>query len=564
VRETAPAWLFSATALVCLTTAVLAPAVARFAQSEAAGGVAGEFAVALALFLLPAAAMGALFGHLAQSVRDRRGSLGWAVGVNSVGAAIAPLLAAQVLIPLLGAWTSLIPLSLGYLLLVPMRRAALVWGALPAALGVALWIRPAPSLIRVPPGGALLAVKEGPMATASVVDDASGARYLEVNGHFRMGGTNSVRSDYRQAMLPLLLHPAPRRAVFLGVGTGATLVGGARMPGVEVHGVELSPEVAGLLPWFADPAVPGPAPHVVVADARRYVAADPTRYDVIIADLFHPALDGSGALYTTEHFAAVRERLAPGGVFCQWLPLYQLDVPSLRAIIRAFLDVYPGGSAWLAHFSVRTPMLALVGAADPVRFDPDVLAARLADPATSGVVGPVGFEGPMDVLGQFLGGARGLAGVVGAGPRNTDDFPFVALDAIRNVRALSAPPASTLLAVTHGMRPDPSELLADPERGGLGARLAAYWRARDRFLEAGAALQGEPRGRALVDAAAPGLLEAIRLSPEFGPAYSPLISMAQALAATDRAAAIQLLRRIDEAAPSREEARALLARLSSP
>jgi len=69
------------------------------------------------------------------------------------------------------------------------------------------------------------------MATASVVDDASGARYLEVNGHFRMGGTNSVRSDYRQAMLPLLLHPAPRQALFLGVGTGATLVGGARMPG---------------------------------------------------------------------------------------------------------------------------------------------------------------------------------------------------------------------------------------------------------------------------------------------------------------------------------------------
>ena len=59
------------------------------------------------------------------------------------------------------------------------------------------------------------------MATASVFEDAERNRYLEVNGHFRMGGTNSVRSDWRQAHVPLLLHPDPRRALFLGVGTGA-------------------------------------------------------------------------------------------------------------------------------------------------------------------------------------------------------------------------------------------------------------------------------------------------------------------------------------------------------
>ncbi|MBC7047449.1 hypothetical protein G6O52_26340, partial [Salmonella enterica subsp. enterica serovar Heidelberg] len=77
--------------------------------------------------------------------------------------------------------------------------------------------------------------------------------------------------------------------------------------------------------------------------ARRFVVSDLRSYDVIIADLFHPALDGSGALYTTEHFAATRRRLAAGGIFCQWLPLYQLDAPSLRAIIRSFLAVYPQG-----------------------------------------------------------------------------------------------------------------------------------------------------------------------------------------------------------------------------
>ena len=198
---------------------------------------------------------------------------------------MAPLLTAQFLIPALGAWRALIPVALGYLLLVPLRRAALVWCAAPALVAIVLLVRPAPSLTRVPAGGALLAVREGPMVTASVVDDASGARYLEVNGRFRMGGTSSARSDYRQAMLPLLLHPAPHQALFLGIGTGATLIGGSQMPGVTVQGVELSREVVELLPWFAPSGATAAAPRVTVADARRYVAADTTQYDVIIADI---------------------------------------------------------------------------------------------------------------------------------------------------------------------------------------------------------------------------------------------------------------------------------------
>jgi len=559
-RDTNLGWLLAGTATACLVTAFLTPSIARIAEAAEAAGIVGELAVAMALFLLPSIAMGALFGLLAQRVRDRRGSLGWAVGINSVGAAMAPLLTAQVLIPALGAWTALIPLALGYLLLLPPRGAALLWSALPAIAALVLWVRPTPSLIRVPPGGTLLTVREGPMVTASVVDDASGARFLEVNGRFRMGGTSSVRSDHRQAMLPLLLHPAPHRALFLGVGIGATVVGGSRMPGVSVRGVELSREVVELLPWFANPAAAAHMPPVTVADARRYVAADAGAYDVIVADLFHPALDGSGTLYTIEHFAAVKRRLAVGGVFCQWLPLYQLDLPSLRAIVRAFLAIYPKGSAWLNHYSVRTPMLALIGPRDGNDVDPDALAARLRDPSVRSVAHPLGFETPIDLLGQYLGGPRALTAFAGEGPRNTDDDPFVTFDARRNVHALTAPPWTLLLAVTRAMRPDPAELLAAPERDALGDRLNAYWRARDRFLEAGAALPGDPRGSALIDAAAPGLLDALRLSPEFDPAYGPLIGMAKSLLTSDRAAAARLLQAIRDAAPSRGEAREILAR----
>lgn len=199
-----------------------------------------------------------------------------------------------------------------------------------------------------------------------------------------------------------------------------------------------------MLPWFVDPHAVS-VPRLTVADARRYVAADTGQHDVIIADLFHPALDGSGALYTVEHFQAVKRRLAPGGIFCQWLPLYQLDMPSLRAIIRGFLEIYPDGAAWLNHYSVRTPMLALMGTRDGGHLDIDALAARLHDPATAKAVRPLGFEAPIDLLGQYVGGPRALAAFAGEGPRNTDDYPFVTFDARRNVRALRAAPGRSCL-----------------------------------------------------------------------------------------------------------------------
>lgn len=552
--------LISSAALVCLVTALTAPFLTGFADRAASFGVVGELGIALMLLLLPSMAMGALFGQLMQDVRDVNGSVGWAVGINSLGAAIAPLVAAQLLIPAFGSWKALVLVALGYLVLLQPHRAALRWTALPALLGMALLWLPAPELIKVPPGGKLLALREGPMATASVVDDASGTRYLEVNGHFRMGGTSSVRSDFRQAMLPLLLHPAPRNALFLGVGTGATVLGAAQMPDLDVQAVELSAEVVALLPWFDHPASKQDRPPIAIADARRFIVADERRYDVIVADLFHPALDGSGALYTVEHFEAVKRRLAAEGVFCQWLPLYQLDAPSLRAIVRSFLAIFPEGSAWLNHYSVRTPMLALIGSRAPKPVDPELLAARFSDGKLRPIVQPLGFDRPIDLLGQYVAGAKPLASFAGPGPRNTDDFPFVTFDARSNVHALSAPPWQLLSTVIAEAKTDATELL-DPARRGLwDQRLDAYWQARNRFIQAGAALTGEPRGAALIAAAAPGLLASIHASAEFEPAYAPLMSMANTLLTSDRQAAERLLRAIDEAAPSRYEARDLLSR----
>jgi spermidine synthase len=156
---------------------------------------------------------------------------------------------------------------------------------------------------------------DGVLAAVSVIEDADGVRRLHINNREQEGSSVTRLADARQAWLPLMLHPDPKRVLFLGFGTGVT-ASSAVQPGLTVDAVELLPEVVDAAAHFV-PALAradsAPGLRVVVADARRSVRAGSGRYDVIVADLFHPARSGAASLFTEEHFAAVRRRLAPGG-----------------------------------------------------------------------------------------------------------------------------------------------------------------------------------------------------------------------------------------------------------
>src|SRR5205085_1367648 len=141
-------------------------------------------------------------------------------------------------------------------------------------------------------------------------------------------------------------------------------------------------EVLAVIPRFEPQNfAPGrqPALKLHLADARRFVRATTTRYDVIVADLFHPARDGAGSLYTLEHFQAIRERLSPGGIFCQWLPLHQLDEEMLGIIIRTFLEVFPEAQAYLLRFNVDAPVIGLMACSDWPRYSTQWVESHLRD-----------------------------------------------------------------------------------------------------------------------------------------------------------------------------------------
>jgi spermidine synthase len=553
--------------LVGMTGLWGAEAVRQAVQNAIGSGMAAalgaEAAMALAAFALPTLVMGALFSHLCSQAQSKQQGIGRALAFNTLGAAVAPIVFGVLLVSELGPKVALLIVAAGYLALAawPSPRSAWpwAWGAAIVALAVAA---PPLAFVEVPEGGRVISYRDGTMAAVSVVEDAEGLARLRINNRQQEGSSATRFTDARQALLPLWLHPAPRRALFLGLGTGVTAASAAQNPTLQVDAVELLPEVIDASAHFRqtfDGGAANPRLHLMAADARRYVRTSAQSYDVIVADNFHPARSGSGALYTVEHFTAVHERLAEGGVFCQWLPLHQLDIDTVRIIVRSFLAAHPNTWAMIATNSLETPVLGLVTRKDATRFSVREVRERLARPTLPQPLAEFALADEFALLGSFVAGPSSLARFASGAALNTDDRPLVAYRAPRITYAPDSLPRDRLLALLREWQIEPGELI-EPDDS-TAPRLAAYWRARNRYLEAGQQVRPSSDVRHMLTQVRAPLLEVLRISPDFRPAYDPLLRMATLTAAADPAGARALLGELARVQPERVEAAQALSRL---
>jgi spermidine synthase len=553
-------WLLGGLGAACAVSGwalAVAPRVYRGLRAvmgdSLAGVMAAEGLVAASVFAVPTFLMGATFATLAEAVRDRRGSVGQALAWNTVGGMLAPLLLGALLFPWLGGKWTVVVLVMGYTLLWPGRWTGRLVVARGGALVLALAL---PDLDRpgLLPGERLQVARAGIADSVAVVETDEGHRTLRVNNRFTMGGTASANAERRQAHLPLVLHPAPRRALFLGSGTGITAAAATTHPDVTVDSVELAPEVVQVMGEFAPQnfAPPGRL-RQYVADARRFVRVTTNRYDVIVADLFHPARDGAGALYTREHFAAIAGRLAPGGLFCQWIPLYQVDFETLSLMAGSVAAAFPHVHGFLLRPTVDTPVVGWVGTGEshPVRIA--ALERRLADPGLRDALRPLGLTDAWQVLQGYLGPVAVFL-EAGAGA-DSDDRQQVNWRAAWHGGAGLLRPYDTLfdvvgraVATLDGFLPDLTEA--------SDLRFEAVVRARNRYLE-GLRLEAEGDWTGARQA----WLESAAASDDFTVGYAQLLTLAVQLSRDQPAEARRLFDQLIQARPERPVARELRDRL---
>ena len=197
------------------------------------------------------------------------------------------------------------------------------------------------------------------------------------------------------AHVPLLLHPAARRALVVGWGSGATAASAALYPLESIECVEIEPATWEAAPFFADLSgrlKADPRFRIAFRDARNHILRSPGSYDVVVSEPSNAWISGVSNLFTREFHEAALSRLAPGGLFAQWFHYYSLEPGGREGggcdLPRPSSPTSRCGSPrpWGRRSGVKNLAadLLLVGSREEQRLDWPRLERAFADPGIGG------------------------------------------------------------------------------------------------------------------------------------------------------------------------------------
>jgi spermidine synthase len=363
---------------------------------------------------------------------SNRGKLvGRFYGVNVLGAIAGSLAGGFLLLPTIGTRLSIIVLAglfvatgLALSALHPRRRRVTVLAT--AGLAAFTTLTPlipdpfvASTRNRIGLGASEIFRDEGVQMAVSVHADQF-QRTLRVGGlHQANDSAGTVALHRRIGLLPMALHPAPARALVIGLGGGATAGAVSQHAGTSVQIVELSDGVRKAAPFFSHvtyDVLNQPNVRVRVDDGRNFLLLSGEQFDVITADIIQPFHAGAGSLYSREYFELVRKSLRPGGLALQWIG--QRDKSHYVLIMRTFLDVFPHATLWLDGE-------LMVGSLEPLALDAAAFRSKLSQPTTRAAFSAVGLDSYEALRGWYTGGPAQMRSFVGEGALLTDDRPQV-------------------------------------------------------------------------------------------------------------------------------------------
>jgi hypothetical protein len=248
------------------------------------------------------------------------------------------------------------------------------------------------------------------------------------------------------------LHPNPRRAFVIGLGTGSTSGWLASVPSIDrVETVELEPAIAQVARDCAPVnrnVMDNPKHHLIIGDAREVLLTGQGSYDVISSEPSNPYRAGIASLFTREYYRSAERRLSQGGLFLQWVQAYSIEARTFRTIVATLAGVFPQVEIWL-----MSPFdLLLVASREPIRYDAAALQARLQEePFKSAFAQSWSVLNLEGVLAHHVarpGLARKIADLEGANI-NTDDKTLVEFGFARSLTAHGTIHATDVMALAH-------------------------------------------------------------------------------------------------------------------
>lgn len=281
----------------------------------------------------------------------------------------------------------------------------------------------------------LVFYEDGIATTVSV--DRWGETYsMKNNGKVDASSDADMPTQVAVGLLPLLLYPgdAPPRAALIGFGSGVTAGAMTQGPLASLEVIELEPAIYRAARFFdhvSHRPLENPKVTARVGDGRNFLSQRDDRFDVIVSQPSNPWITGVSNLFTREYFQAVRRRLAPGGLFCQWAQLYEMAPWNVKTIYRTLAAEFPHVLVFSAEdLSSDTILIASL---EPLAIDLPRLRARLADPVTAAEARRAGWEEAHDIPARLLIGPDELDAFTAGAVLNTDDNARIEFAAPRDL-----------------------------------------------------------------------------------------------------------------------------------
>jgi len=416
-------------------------------------------------------------------------SVGTVYAANTAGSIAGAVLGGFVLVPRLGLQGSLIAASSGGLIVAAAlaivsrrsKRPATGLVLVVPMLALMAWMRPAWDPLVMNSGiyqyapdlrDVLLTTQEFAALTHEDVDvlyyeegltanvvvgrrHSTGNVWLSVNGKIDASSKTDLETQLLLAHVPMLVAgdaaKQEKRVAVIGYATGittgaVTLHKPSRVDAVEIEGAVL--RASSFFDEFNYKPLSNARVRAIEADGRSYLRGQTDPYDVIISEPSSPWMTMAANLFTREYFETGRARLAPGGVFCQWIQLYGLPLDDLRSLVGTFTAVFPSVAVF---WGIPGQDLIVVGAEAPIAVDLDRVQLALADPEIAADADRIGIHRVEDLLAYYLMDDPTARRFAGDARLNTDDNALIEFRApltMHNWAATQASNARTLRALS--------------------------------------------------------------------------------------------------------------------
>jgi len=340
------------------------------------------------------------------------GSIGGVYAANTLGAIVAVFLAVHFGLPVLGLKGTImlgaaVDLALGVLLLRAARGPAAGATVAAAALaivglvGTLLLVRLDPLAMAsgiyrtgsiLAPGSQVLFHRDGKTATVDLVLDGVSTS-IRTNGKTDAGISLDPNdpANIDESMMILLgamvpaFAPEARTVANIGMGSGLSTHVLLTVPTLErVDTIEIEPAMVeaarrGFAPRNSR-VYSDPRSRIHIDDAKSFFSTRRSRYDAIVSEPSNPWVSGVASLFSEEFYARVIDHLADGGLFVQWLQLYEIDTAATVSVLKALVPHFADFKLYAANqgdLLIIARKGAPVGAPDPGMFAHPDLRAEL-------------------------------------------------------------------------------------------------------------------------------------------------------------------------------------------